>query len=59
MVYQLGSGLLDACVLSGVSHGDAYGYTLTQQVRNVVDISEVNAVSGFETTSKGRISDDI
>ena len=40
MVYQLGSGLLDACVLSGVSHGDAYGYTLTQQVRNVVDISE-------------------
>lgn len=40
MVFQLGSALLDACVLSGVSHGDAYGYTLTQQVRQVVDISE-------------------
>ena len=40
MVFQLGSALLDACVLSGVSRGDAYGYTLTQQVRQVVDISE-------------------
>lgn len=40
MVFQLGSALLDACVLSVLSKGDAYGYTLTQQVKEVVDISE-------------------
>lgn len=40
MVFQLGSALLDACVLSVLSKGDAYGYTLTQQVKDVIDISE-------------------
>ncbi len=40
MLFQLGSGLLDTCVLSVVSRGDAYGYTLTQKVKKVVDISE-------------------
>lgn len=40
MVFQLGSALLDACVLSVLSEGDAYGYTLTQQVKAVIDISE-------------------
>ena len=40
MVFQLGSALLDACVLGVLSEDDAYGYTLTQQVREVIDISE-------------------
>lgn len=40
MVFQLGSALLDACVLSVLSTQDAYGYTLTQQVKAVIDISE-------------------
>lgn len=40
MVFQLGSALLDACVLGVLTDGDAYGYTLTQQVREVIDISE-------------------
>ena len=40
MTFQLGAGLLDACVLSVLSRGDAYGYSLTQQVRQAVDISE-------------------
>lgn len=40
MVFQLGSALLDACVLGVLTEGDAYGYTLTQQVREVIDISE-------------------
>lgn len=40
MTYQLTAPLLDACVLGIVSHGDVYGYTLTQQVRELVDISE-------------------
>lgn len=40
MVFQLGASLLDACVLGVLTEGDAYGYTLTQQVREVIDISE-------------------
>ncbi|MBR3056991.1 MAG: PadR family transcriptional regulator [Clostridiales bacterium] len=40
MLFQLGSTLLDACVLAVLSKGDAYGYTLTQQVKTVLDISE-------------------
>lgn len=40
MVFQLGSSLLEACVLAVLGRGDAYGYTLTQQVKTVIDISE-------------------
>lgn len=40
MIFQLGSTLLDACVLAVLTKGDAYGYTLTQQVKTVLDISE-------------------
>lgn len=40
MTYQLTAPLLDACVLGIVAQGDAYGYTLTQSVKEVVDISE-------------------
>lgn len=40
MVFQLGSALLDACVLAVLDQGDTYGYVLTQRVKEVVDISE-------------------
>ena len=40
MTYQLTAPLLDACVLGIVRTEDSYGYTLTQKVRQVVDISE-------------------
>lgn len=40
MIFQFGSALLDACVLSVLSQGDTYGYELTQQVRKVLTISE-------------------
>ena len=40
MLFQLGSALLDACVLSVLSRQDAYGYVLTQNIRAAVDISE-------------------
>lgn len=40
MTYQLQAHLLDACVLGIVAQEDSYGYTLTQKVREVVDISE-------------------
>jgi len=40
MSFQLGSSLLDACVLAVLAKDDAYGYSLTQQVREIIDISE-------------------
>lgn len=40
MTYQLTTPLLDACVLGIVMKEDAYGYTLTQRVQQVVDVSE-------------------
>lgn len=40
MTYQLAAPLLDACVLSIVEREDVYGYTLTQRVKEIVDISE-------------------
>lgn len=40
MVFQLGSSLLDACVLAVLSRGDTYGYILTQNVRQIMSISE-------------------
>ena len=40
MAFQLGSGLLDACVLANVYDSDAYGYNLTQNLKNVINISE-------------------
>lgn len=40
MTYQLAAPLLDACVLAILEQEDAYGYTLTAQVKEIVDISE-------------------
>lgn len=40
MVFQLGSALLDACVLAVLDRGDTYGYVLTQNIKEIVDISE-------------------
>lgn len=40
MIFQLGSPLLDACVLAVLSKEDAYGYVLTQNIQSGIDISE-------------------
>lgn len=40
MSFQIGSTLLDACVLSVLAKGDAYGYVLTQTMKQAIDISE-------------------
>lgn len=40
MTYQLAAPLLDACVLAIIEKEDAYGYTLTARVKEIVDISE-------------------
>ena len=40
MIFQLTSPLLDGCVLAILDQGDAYGYSLTQQLKQEIDISE-------------------
>jgi len=40
MAFAISPQLLDGCVLAVLSHGDAYGYILTQQVKARLDISE-------------------
>ena len=40
MIFQVGSTLLDACVLSYVRKADTYGYMLTKAIKDNLDISE-------------------
>ncbi len=40
MPFPVSSSLLDAIVLAIVSRSDTYGYRITQDVRQVMDISE-------------------
>lgn len=40
MAFQIGSALLDACVLSAVGQQDVYGYELTAQIKQYIDVSE-------------------
>lgn len=40
MTFQLGSALLDACVLATLYKEDTYGYKLTQEVKVVMNVSE-------------------
>jgi PadR family transcriptional regulator PadR len=40
MAINATGGLLDLCVLSIISRGDAYGYALTQDVKHLLEVSE-------------------
>lgn len=40
MNFQLGSALLDACVLAILYKEDTYGYKLTQEVKEIMEVSE-------------------
>ena len=40
MVFQVGAALLDACLLSILSQKDAYGYYLTQNIKEILNVSE-------------------
>jgi PadR family transcriptional regulator PadR len=39
-MFQLGSSLLDGCVLAVLAREDAYGYSLTQDIKKVIPVSE-------------------
>lgn len=40
MEFQLGTALLDTCVLSVIAKEDTYGYVLTQNIKELINISE-------------------
>lgn len=40
MIFQIGTALLDTCVLSVLIKEDRYGYNLTQTIKDVINISE-------------------
>ena len=40
MIFTVNASLLDAIVLSVVSENDTYGYKITQEVNNIIGISE-------------------
>jgi len=40
VAFQITASLLDACVLSMLSHDDTYGYELTQNLRESLQVSE-------------------
>ena len=40
MIFQVGTALLDACVLAILSREDMYGYILTQNLKEIMSISE-------------------
>lgn len=40
MGFQIGGAVLDFVVLGILNSADAYGYLLTQQVREILDVSE-------------------
>ena len=54
MIFNTGSALLDAIVLAVVSKDaeGTYGYKITQDVRQAIDISE-STLSGAETSPEG------
>ncbi len=39
-MFQLGSTLLEGCVLAVLARGDAYGYSLTQEIKQIITVSE-------------------
>jgi len=38
--FQVGTALLDACLLALLSRTDAYGYALTQNLKDLINVSE-------------------
>lgn len=40
MAFQIGAALLDACVLAVIDRRDVYGYELTVDIKNVLEVSE-------------------
>ena len=55
MGFQTGGALLDFIVLGILQNGDEYGYILTQQVREMLDVSETAMYPALRRLQKGHL----
>ena len=59
MTFPLGAPLLDACVLAVLEKEDAYGYSLTQRMKEVVELSESTLYPGAAALAAERMPDGV
>ena len=52
MGFQIGGAILDFVVLSILRRRDTYGYEITQQVRNILDVSETSLYPALRRLQK-------
>ena len=52
MGFQIGGAILDFVVLSILSKKDEYGYVLTQEVREILDVSETSMYPALKRLQK-------
>ncbi len=50
--FQIGGAILDLVVLSIVQRQDTYGYEITQQVRQILDVSETSLYPALRRLEK-------
>lgn len=55
MGFQIGGAILDFVVLSILSRTDEYGYILTQQVREILDVSETAMYPALKRLQKANL----
>lgn len=58
MLFNTGAALLDAIVLAVVAQEPegTYGYKITQEVRQVIELSGIHPVSRASAITEGRMS---
>lgn len=55
MGFQIGGTILDFVVLSILRNKDEYGYMLTQEVRNILDVSETAMYPSLKRLQKNNL----
>lgn len=55
MGFQIGGAILDFVVLAVLDREDAYGYLLTQQVREILDVSETALYPALKRLQKAEL----
>ena len=55
MGFQIGGAILDFVVLAILSRADEYGYLLTQQVREILDVSESSLYPALRRLQKAEL----
>ncbi len=57
MTFNTGTAMLDAVVLAVVAQEGTYGYKITQDVRNIMDVSESTLYPVLRRLQKDRLLD--